>query len=79
MTDLDKSLKVNARLISTETGEVFTTAAIEVQKDGAVCGLIGGCIATSKETDFNSPSRSTLKNEGLDRRITFLLLSPTEL
>lgn len=61
VTDLDKSLKVNARLISTETGELFATAAVEVFKDGAVCRLIGGCGTPTKDTDGDSPSRTTLK------------------
>lgn len=42
VSDLGKTLKINARLIDTETGEVFSVAAVEVNKDAAVCSL-GGC------------------------------------
>jgi TolB-like protein len=42
VSDLGKSLKINARLINTETGEVFAVAAGEVAKDETVCAL-GGC------------------------------------
>ncbi len=61
VTDLGKSLKVNARLISTLTGELFATAAVEVSKDDSVCGLIGGCGTASEETVSESASRPTLK------------------
>jgi len=40
ITDLGKSLKVNARLIATETGSVFAVAATEIFKDEKVKTLI---------------------------------------
>lgn len=42
VTDLGKSLRVNARLISTGTGEVFAVAATEIAKDDSVTALMGG-------------------------------------
>jgi TolB-like protein len=43
ISDLVRTLKINARLISTETGEVFAAAAVEIVKDEAVCSLMGDC------------------------------------
>lgn len=42
VTDLSKSLRVNARMISTETGEIFAVASAEFVKDEIVSGLLGG-------------------------------------
>lgn len=47
ISDLVKNLKINARLISTETGELFAAAAVEIFKDEAVCSLMGGCGAAA--------------------------------
>ena len=41
VTDLGKTLRVNARLISTGTGEVFAVAATEIAKDDSVITLMG--------------------------------------
>jgi TolB-like protein len=41
VTDLGKSVRVNARLISTGTGEVFAVAAAEIAKDDSVIALMG--------------------------------------
>jgi TolB-like protein len=40
VTNLSQSLKVNARLISTETGEIFSVASAEIFKDESVTGLL---------------------------------------
>lgn len=40
VTDLGKILDVNARLINTETGEVFGVASVEIAKDEAVLKLM---------------------------------------
>jgi TolB-like protein len=42
VTDLGRSLKVNARLIDTTTAEVFAVASGEIVKDDAVAKLMGG-------------------------------------
>jgi curli biogenesis system outer membrane secretion channel CsgG len=57
ISDLGKSLKINARLISTETAEVFSVAATEVAKDESVCAL-GGCSAANASTQ-SSPVNDT--------------------
>jgi TolB-like protein len=41
VTDLGKTLRVNARLISTGTGEIFAVASTEIAKDDSVTKLIG--------------------------------------
>lgn len=41
VSDLVKTLRINARLIGTETGEVFAAASIEIVKDDAVASLMG--------------------------------------
>ena len=40
ITNLSQSVKVNARLISTETGEIFAVASAEIFKDESVTGLL---------------------------------------
>jgi hypothetical protein len=40
ITNLAQSLKVNARLISTQTGEIFAAASTEILKDDSVMSLI---------------------------------------
>jgi TolB-like protein len=49
VTDLGKSLRVNARLISTNTGEVFAVAAAEIVKDDSVSALMDA-ISTAGES-----------------------------
>jgi TolB-like protein len=53
VTNLAQSVRVNARLISTETGEVFATAAADIFKDESVTGLL------SAGNGANPPARST--------------------
>jgi hypothetical protein len=42
VTDLGKTLRVNARLVDTGTGEIFAVAAAEIAKDESVLRLLGG-------------------------------------
>jgi TolB-like protein len=58
VTDLGKSLKVNARLISAGTGEIFATAAVEVYKDEGVCNLMGGCAAVPKDDELGARTKA---------------------
>lgn len=41
VSDLGSSVKINARLISTETGKIFAVAAVNVEKDEVIAGLMG--------------------------------------
>jgi TolB-like protein len=43
IADLNKTIEINARLIDTETGDVFSAASADIFKDEAVCNLLGGC------------------------------------
>ncbi len=66
VSDLAQSLKVNARLISTETGEVFASASTEIFKDESVMRLLtGGGTAPSA----NSSSPSTGAEKSLSEKI----------
>jgi TolB-like protein len=40
ITDLGKTVKINARLISTETGSLFSVASVEIEKDDKVDTLM---------------------------------------
>jgi TolB-like protein len=60
VTDLGKSLRVNARLIDTSTGEIFAVAQTEVAKDDAVTKLMGGDSSTSSDSGrTNQPSSAS--------------------
>lgn len=56
VTNLAQSVRVNARLISTETGEVFATAAADIFKDESVTGLLAGQSVNKKESSQSSPA-----------------------
>lgn len=55
IADRGDTLKINARLIDSETGEVFSAAATEMAKDKEVLALL----ATGTETNALSPSGNT--------------------
>ena len=54
ISDLTKTVRVNARLISTETGEIFAVAATEFVKDQTVTDLMG-----ARDQKTNSPAGNT--------------------
>ncbi len=58
ITDLSKKLRINARLISTETGEIFAVAATEIQKDDEVVGLMTQGALGSNPGTADSSSQS---------------------
>lgn len=47
VTDLGTSVKVNARLIATETGTIFAVASVEIFKDETVIKLMGEVISAA--------------------------------
>jgi TolB-like protein len=59
VTSLSQSLKVNARLISTETGEIFSVASAEIFKDESVTGLLTGGGAAPTPAARPSPQPAT--------------------
>jgi TolB-like protein len=50
VTDLGKSVKINARLISTETGSIFAVASSEITKDESIKRLMSKIMVKYKET-----------------------------
>ncbi len=67
ITDLGKSIKVNARLISTESGKVFSVASIEIPKDETIRMLLGQTFEplTTIKTKTQTPTNPIVEKEGL--------------
>lgn len=68
VTDLGESIKVNARLISTESGAIFSVAATEIGKDATVLKLMEEKVervkkAEAKEPEEEKPSEEVEKPE----------------
>lgn len=63
IADLDESVKVNARLISTETGQVFSVAAVDIAKDNTIRNLMGQEI----QSGFASGGSAKSKNNKAKR------------
>ncbi len=74
ITDLGTSLKVNARIIATETGSVFAVAAVKINKDDTVKKLINqvkvGKVIKKEETE-KPEKKSVEKKTTLQERIFF--------
>lgn len=63
VTNMAQSIRVNARLISTQTGEVFAVAAADIFKDESVTGLLsGGSSAPAAGKPTPQQPDSTKKN-----------------
>jgi TolB-like protein len=64
ISDLVKTLRVNARLISAETGEVFAAASIEINKDEAVASLMNDGTSNSegRRSSTSTPQQSSQKS-----------------
>ena len=85
ITDLGTSVKVNARLISAESGKLFSVASVEIPKNDKVKVLLSQSVATAtvtgattsgnsvaeKTTAVNNPvvTRGSFKYEILETRI----------
>lgn len=62
IADRGDSLKVNARLIDTQTGEVFSAAATEMVKDKEVLALLGAGVTEPKaDSPSGNADRSTFR------------------
>jgi TolB-like protein len=73
ISDLVKTLKINARLISAETGEVFDTAVIEILKDAAVTNLLGNSTSPNNSGNQSQTQNSRYKTATLlEDRFAFL-------
>jgi TolB-like protein len=58
ISDLGKTVRVNARLISTETGEIFAVAAREFVKDQTIVDLMSSRESNSSTRDSSSSNKS---------------------
>jgi TolB-like protein len=67
ISDLVKTLKINARLIGTETGEVFAAAQIEIVKDEAVSSLMADGVSPSSRPSPGPTQTSTPKPRTFSR------------
>ena len=76
ITNLGKNVKINARLISTETGSVFAVASVNVLKDSTIKLLMGESISNSANNTSNPsqiPQHSGLKAPVVNHGIQFEL------
>lgn len=76
ITDLTQSLKVNARLISTETGEVFAVASTEIFKDESVIRLMENgfanlSISTPKPKPIPTTRSTAFSGKGISPGMKF--------
>ena len=62
ITDLGTSVKVNARLISAESGKLFSVASVEIPKSDKVKVLLSQSIATTEEDNGSLSISATPKN-----------------
>lgn len=65
IADRGDTLKINARLIDTQTGEVFSAAAAEMVKDKEVLALLGAGVT---ETKADSPGGTIARS--VNRKVT---------
>lgn len=59
ITDLESTMRVNARLISTETGEVFAAANVTIIKDETVKKLVGDILEGKPKPVVNKDLKTT--------------------
>jgi TolB-like protein len=67
VTDLGNDVKVNARLISTETGKVFSVASVKIIKDDVLQRLMGNQIKETPvvQTESSNSSPTSSKPAGM--------------
>jgi TolB-like protein len=68
ITDLAQSLRINARLISTETGEIFAVASTEIFKDESVIKLLQTGVK-SPTLDMKTASSQTTTEKKILRKV----------
>jgi curli biogenesis system outer membrane secretion channel CsgG len=68
ITELARSLRVNGRLISTETGEIFAGVSVEITKDESVLQLLGRNSSGSSGLD-NPRNSSRTQDPPLTRTV----------
>ncbi len=66
ITDLVNSVKINARLISTETGSIFSVASAQIQKDEVVKKLLDNIPSTSDKPSITEMPGSQSAGKTID-------------
>jgi curli biogenesis system outer membrane secretion channel CsgG len=62
VTDLGKRLDINARLINTQTGEIFAVASVEITKDDSVLKLMeGGDVSNANDANTQPEQKGIQK------------------
>ena len=61
ITNLPQKVRINARLFSTDTGEIFAVATTEIDKDDTVTGLLGTGINKPPISSKPAPQATTNK------------------
>lgn len=69
ITDLAQSLRVNARLISTETGEIFAVASTEIFKDESVMRLMAAVAAPPTVTTTRLVAEPTIPTKSTAQKV----------
>ncbi len=69
VTDLGDTIKINARLISTETGAIFAVASSEISKDSTINRLMSkiSCISRATETQ---PTKTINKTVPVKKKLS---------
>jgi TolB-like protein len=74
ITDLGSYVKVNARLISTTTGKIFSAASVKIFKDEVVTKLMSQSIAVQKSNEISSQESTfktmTANKQGFEIKLT---------
>lgn len=65
ITDLSNYLKVNARLISTETGSIFSVASVQIGKDKTIEKLMNVVSSAKSSTKGSSPSQKAFQSSDI--------------
>jgi TolB-like protein len=80
ITDLGKTLRVNARLIDTSTGEIFAVASAEIAKDDSVMTLMGaGSSVSTTPSGTSSQDANVIATKDIGSlRIVLKSLMPTK-
>ena len=73
LTDLGDNVKINARLISTETGSVFAVASVNVYKDPTIKLLMGESVPTAGLPEGTQKPQSGLKPPVIQHGVQFAL------
>lgn len=76
ISDLGMNIKINARLISTESGSVFAVASVNVHKDNTIRLLMGESIqkpVETEESNYSKPQHSGIKPPVVEHGIQFVL------